>query len=204
MRRSAFRRLVPAVTGPSAFALASVLGARRVRGYRHRDEPISALAARRCAGSPIMIPGFLALGASSWLLARELDGTRVPTSVPRMMRIAGASTVLAGLARQSDRSCPVRFMGDDNVKLTDDLHVAFSVPVFAMWIAMPLVTAARGRSLPPIDRRRSLALGLGALAGWVWTSVLIQNKSETWGGVAQRVTLASALAWYPVVAVAAS
>jgi hypothetical protein len=165
---------------------------------------MSALAAQRCSGSPLMIPGFLALGANTWMLARSLDGSNLPPSIPRMMRVAGASTVLAGLARQSDRSCPVRFMGDDNVKLTDDLHVVFSVPVFAVWIAMPLVTAARGHALRPVDRRRSLVLGLGALAGWVWTSALIQTKSETWGGTAQRVTVASALAWYPVAAIAAS
>jgi hypothetical protein len=198
------RRLLPAVAGPTAFGLASVLGARRVRGYRHRDEPMSALAAQRCAGSPFMIPGFLALGGSTWSLARALDGTSLPPSVPRMMRLAGVSTVLAGLARQSDRSCPVRFMGDDNVKLTDDLHVLFSVPVFTLWIAMPFVTAARGRGLRPVDRRRSLALGLAALAGQMWTSALIRKQSETWGGAAQRFTVASALAWYPVAAIAAS
>jgi Protein of unknown function (DUF998) len=203
-QRHLARAVLPAVIGPGSFALAALLGARRVPDYRHRDEPMSALAAKHCPASPIMVPGFLALGAATWSLAGAIAGTRVPKSVVMMMRTTGVFTVLAGLARQSDRSCPVRFKGDENATVSDDLHVLFSIVVFGSWIAMPLVTAARGQELRGVDRRLSLALGLGALGGWVWTSALIQRDAQTWGGVAQRVTVASALAWYSVAAVAAS
>lgn len=33
---------------------------------------------------------------------------------------------------------------------------------------------------------------------------LVQRDAQTWGGIAQRVTVATALAWYPVAAVAAN
>jgi hypothetical protein len=93
-------------------------------------------------------------------------------------------------------------MGDE-VTLSDDLHLLCSGIVFGNWIAMPLVAAARGTELRPVDRRRSLALGLGALGGWTWMSALIRRDAEQLGGLAQRATVACALAWYPVAAVAA-
>ena len=198
------RALVPALVGPAAFGLAALVGARRVPGYCHRDEPMSALAAKGTASSPVMISGFLMLGAATWALAGALDRDRVPRSIVLMLRTAGIGTVAAGLARQSDRSCPVRFMGDDNVTLSDDLHVLTSMAVFGPWIAMPFVAAARGNALPGTARRRAFVLGCAALAGQVWTSVLIQRNAEQWGGVAQRVTVASALAFYPVIATAAT
>jgi hypothetical protein len=34
-------------------------------------------------------------------------------------------------------------------------------------------------------------------------SVLASQNAEKWGGVAQRVSVASALAWYPVAALSA-
>jgi len=196
--------LIPAVLAPSSFGLAALFGARRVPGYRHRDEPMSALAAKQCQGAPIMVPGFLALGASTWALAGALDDTRVPRPIPSMMRTAAAAIVGAGVARQSDRSCPVRFMGDENVTLSDDLHVLISMVAFGSWIMMPFVAAARGRALHPPERLVSLAFGAVALGGWVWTSALVRRGSQTWGGVAQRVTVGAALGWYSVAAIVAS
>jgi hypothetical protein len=196
--------LVPAFAAPACFGLAAAFGARRVPGYRHRDEPMSALAAKNCDGARLMVPGFLGLSASTLALAGALRSTRVPKSVPVMMRAAGFGIAVAGLARQSDRSCPVRFAGDENVTLSDDLHVLSAMVVFGSWIAMPLVTAARGRALRPVDRRRALALGLVAVAGQVWTSVLMQRDAERWGGIAQRVSVGAALGFYPVVAIAAT
>jgi hypothetical protein len=197
------RALVPAVAAPVAFFGASIIGGRRVRDYRHRDEPMSALAASGCEGATAMVPGFVALAASTWLLGGALSGSRLPKAIGPWMRVTGAGILVAGLARQSDRSCPVRFNGDENVTISDDLHILSAMVVFGSWIAMPLFTAARGREMAPGQRRASLALGLGALAGWTGMSVLASQNSEKWGGVAQRVSVASALAWYPVAALSA-
>ncbi|HEY3834841.1 MAG TPA: DUF998 domain-containing protein [Acidimicrobiia bacterium] len=195
--------MAPALIGPAAFFGASIVGARKVRGYRHRDEPMSALAAKGCESAPMMIGGFLTLGASTIMLARAVRGAALPRPVVAMLEVSGAAIVAAGVGRQSDRSCPVRFLGDE-VTLSDDVHLFSSMVVFASWLAMPLLTAAFGRRLRPVDRRRSLALGVTAVAGWTWGSVLIRGDSERWGGVAQRVTVASALVWYPVAAIAAT
>jgi len=195
--------MTAAIVGPAAFGLGAAVGARRVDGYRHRDEPMSALAASNCAGAPVMVPAFMTLAASSWLLGRSLEGSRVPRSVALMMRVAGAGVAGAGIARQSDRSCPARFNGDTNVTISDDLHVLFAMFAFMPWMAMPLVTAARGRGLTRSHRLAALALGCGALGGQIWTGALIRRNAEKWGGLAQRITVASALAFYPLVAMAA-
>jgi hypothetical protein len=197
------RALLPAVAAPIAFFGASIIGGRRVRDYRHRDEPMSALAASGCEGAPAMVPGFIALAASTWVLGGALSGSRLPKSIGPWMRVTGAGILVAGLARQSDRSCPVRFNGDENVTISDDLHVLSAMVVFGSWIAMPLFVAARGRELPSRQRRASLALGLAALAGQTGTGALMSRNAEKWGGVAQRVSVASALAWYSVAALSA-
>ncbi len=195
--------MTAATVGPAAFGVAAIAGARRLPGYRHRDEPISAIAAKKSGASPVMVAGFLGLGLGTFILGQQLRGSRVPKSLPTGMRIAGVTTALAGIARNSDRSCPIRSMGDENATISDDLHGVFSAATFALWISMPLTAAVRGRALRPKDRRRSAAFGAATLGAFVVTGALAGRRAETWGGAAQRVTVMSALAWFPVVADAA-
>jgi hypothetical protein len=150
-----------------------------------------------------MVTGFLGLGLGTFVLGDQLRGTRVPKSLPTAMRIAGVTTALAGIARNSDRSCPIRSRGDENATISDDLHGVFSAMTFALWISMPLSVAVRGRRLRPADRRRSALLGATTLGAFVGTGVLAGRRAETWGGAAQRAMVASALAWFPVIAGAA-
>jgi hypothetical protein len=74
---------------------------------------------------------------------------------------------------------------------------------FALWISMPFMAAVRGIRLPPADRRRSALLGAMTLGGFVGTGLLASRRADTWGGAAQRMMVATALGWYPVVARAA-
>jgi hypothetical protein len=46
-----------------------------------------------------------------------------------------------------------------------------------------------GGALHSRERRASLALGAVTLGGWAWMSALFTRESETWGGVAQRLTV---------------
>jgi uncharacterized protein DUF998 len=203
MRKNRRLAMSAATLGPAVFGAAAIAGARRLPGYRHRDEPISAIAAKNSGASPLMVAGFLGLGLGTFVLGDQLRGTRVPKTLPTAMRIAGVTTALAGIARNSDRSCPIRSLGDENATISDDLHGVFSAMTFALWISMPLTAAIRGTRLRPAYRRRSALLGAATLGAFVATGVLAGRRAETWGGAAQRAMVASALAWLPVIAGAA-
>lgn len=193
--------MLMALAGPSAFALAAVVGSRLEPGYRSRDEPMSALAAHGTQSAPIMVSGFLGLALGSIGLARAVRGSEhAPAPVPTLLTLAGLATAGAGLARCSDRSCPTRMLGDDGVQPTDDLHAAFSAATFALWIATPLVAAARARDASTRYRRVSAALGVTTLVTLVAGGARARDPEATWGGVAQRVMVASALAWFPLAA----
>jgi Protein of unknown function (DUF998) len=199
------RRVVWSLVGPGAFASAAMLGGRIQPGYRRRDEPISALAARGSRAARVMVPGFLGLAAGSIGLANELRGSAAaPSPVPALLAVAGLTTAGAGLARCSDPSCPTRFLGDHDVKPCDDLHVAFSAATFGLWIAIPLVAARRAQGAGPRYRQWSRRLGLATLAGLVGGGMLARRPSQSWSGAAQRITLTSALAWYPLAALTES
>jgi hypothetical protein len=199
------RTVLWSIAGPSAFATAAFVGGRIEPGYSPRDEPISALAAHGTRSAPVMIPGFLGLGVASIALARELRGSALaPSPVVPMMVLAGLTVAGAGLARCSNRSCPTRMLGDPDVMRTDDLHAAFSAATFALWISIPLVAAQRGQSATPVARRASRVLGLTTLAALLAGGRMAQRPSTRGSGTAQRVMIASAFAWFPLAALAAS
>ncbi len=195
--------LVLAILGPAAFATAAIVSGRRVSGYSHRDEPVSALASKKSEAAPIMVMGFLGLAVGSFALGRRLRGTRLPNGIAQMLCFSAATTAFAGLAQCSDRSCPSRFLGDTSATVADELHGVFSMATFVSWIAMPLIAATRGTDLRRADRVGSLAVGLVAFAGWLGTGLLVQRRVPNWTGTAQRVMLAAALGWYPLAAIAA-
>jgi Protein of unknown function (DUF998) len=198
------RAVFAAALGPAAFSMAAVLSSRLVDDYRHRDEPISALAARGMPSAPLMVMGFLGLGAGTVALGSELRGSALPSSLPVALRIAGITTMVAGLARCSDRSCPVRLLGDPGATRSDDLHGAASMLTFILWGVMPLVAAARGRELHAIHRGVSALLGVTTAAAWGATGLLMRREDRQWSGLAQRLMVASALSWFPAAALAAS
>jgi hypothetical protein len=191
------RSVLWSVAGPGAFALAAWIGGRIEPDYVARDEPISALTAHGTRAARVMVPGFLGLAIGSLGLARALRGSAVaPNPVPAMLALTGVATAGAGLARCSDRSCPTRFLGDENVMLTDDLHVYFSAAVFGLWGLTPLVAAARATGAGPAYRRASGWLGLATLAGIVGGGLLARRPESTWSGAAQRATIGAASGWY--------
>jgi hypothetical protein len=185
------------LVGPGAFAVAAAIGARIEPGYRPRDEPISALAAHGTRSAPVMIPGFLGLALGSLGLARALRGSRVaPTPVPAMLTLSAVTVAGAGLARNSDRSCPTRFLGDQDVQPTDDAHAYTSMATFALWIALPLVAARRATGASPAYRRACRVLGWSTLATLLGGGSLARREDQSGSGTAQRVFLACAFGWF--------
>lgn len=170
-------------------------------GYRPVDEPISALAAQGSRAAGVMVSGFLALGASTVVLARELDGTPgAPPPVPALLALAGATTAAAGLARCSDRSCPTRGLDNGDPTPSDDLHAIFSAATFALWIAAPLVAARRAGEAGPRYRAWSRGMGWSTFVLFVGGGLLARRSSKRGSGAAQRLFVASALSWFPVAA----
>jgi hypothetical protein len=94
-------------------------------------------------------------------------------------------------------------LGDTDVELTDDLHAAFSAATFTLWIAAPLVAAARARAASSRYRRWSGLLGATTLVLLIAGGRLAQRPSSPWSGAAQRAMLATALSWHVVAAAAA-
>jgi hypothetical protein len=189
------------LAGPSAFALAATIGSRLERDYRSRDEPISALATEGSPAARVMVPGFLGLAIGTIKLAYELRESDVaPGPIPALLSLAGVTVAGAGLARCSDRRCPTRALGDENVTRSDDLHAAFSGATFALWIAVPCVAAGRARQAGSGYRFLSGVINAATLAALVGGGLRARNGDDSWSGAAQRVMVGAALSWYPLAA----
>lgn len=186
-------RRTAGIWGPAAFAVAAVFAARRQPAYSHRSHHVSGLAASGASSAVVMLPGFLALGASG-LMAEAPD-----PAVTRLVRAAGATTVLAGSIRVSDVSCPQP--GRDPGATTADVgHGVASVATFVLWTVAPLV-ARRGAG-PQWYRGASGALAGPILAGFVAAGATTLTRSRN-TGIAQRAFLGSVFAWQVATAVAA-
>jgi hypothetical protein len=194
------RRVVKSLAGPVAFGAASVVVGRRTPGYRPRDEPISALAAKDVAAAPLMIGGFLALAAGQAALARDLRGTRAaPAPIPTLVASAAATTAVAGLARHSAQRCPSRTFGDRDSTWSDELHVASSFVTFMLWLTTPFVAFTHAGTASPRYRWASLAIGVVSAAVLVAGGALARKRAP-WAGVGQRLVLALFFSWFPLAA----
>lgn len=194
------RRVIKSLAGPVAFGAASVVAGRRTPGYRPRDEPISALAAKDVAAAPLMVGGFLALAAGQALLARDLRGSRAaPAPIPTLVAAAAGGTAVAGLARHSAQRCPSRTFGDKDSTWSDELHVASSFVTFLLWLTTPFVAFTHAGDASSRYRRASLAIGVTASIVMVGGGALARKRAP-WAGVGQRVLLALFWSWYPLAA----
>jgi hypothetical protein len=85
-----------AVAGPMAFGGGAWAAGRRVPGYSHADEPISALAASSMPAARLMISGFLGLGVSTVALAASIrDELHGAASIATFLIWAAAPPVAA-------------------------------------------------------------------------------------------------------------
>jgi hypothetical protein len=139
-----------------------------------------------------MIPGFVALGASSLLMPTP------DPSLTRLARVAGATTIAAGLVQVSTPRCPQP--GFDPEATASDLgHALASVATFGVWTTLPLV-ASRANG-PSWYRLSSCVLAVAAVVGFGVAGVTTRAESPH-KGVAQRAFLGTVFAWHMTTAVA--
>jgi hypothetical protein len=179
-------RRTAGVWGPAAFAGAAVLAARRQPGYSHRANHVSGLAAQGERSASVMVPGFVALGTSSLVMPMPDPRLR------RLARIAGITTIAAGLIPASQPRCP-NPVSDPDATALDLGHSIASVATFVLWTAMPL-TAALSPG-PRWYRRTSALLGATAGAAFVAAGATTQADSAN-KGLAQRGFFAPVFAWH--------
>jgi hypothetical protein len=139
-----------------------------------------------------MIPGFVTLGTSSVLMPTP------NAALTRMARVAGTTTIAAGLIQASDPRCPQP--GSDPAATKSDVgHSLASIATFALWTAMPMV--AHRHDGPVWYRRLSGELGMATLVGVVAAGFTTRNESR-YKGLAQRAFLAVVFAWHTATMIA--
>lgn len=185
-------RRTAGIWGPAAFCGAAIVAARRQPGYSHRSHHVSGLAAQGERSALVMVPGFLALGASSLLMPAPT------TTLDRLARVAGATTIAAGLVRVSEPRCPQP--GSDPAATTSDAgHGVASVATFALWTAMPILAGRHGG--PRWYRFLSTVLGAAAIGGVVAAGTTTRMESPR-KGLVQRAFLAVVFTWHVLTAIA--
>lgn len=178
-------RHTAALWGPALFAAATTFAAEQQPGYSHRSHHISGLAATGEKSAKLMVPGFLALGASQLVMPMR----SIPTTA--LTRLAGIGVTTAGLVRASTRDCP-RPSIDPEANDADVVHTVASVATFVTWTALPLL-ASRGTG-PRWFRRISAILGAASVAGLVAAGATTQAGTPE-RGLAQRAFLGTVFAW---------
>lgn len=179
-------RRMAGIWGPTIFCVAAVVAARRQPGYSHRTHHISGLAARGERSARVMVPGFLVLGVSSAMMPAPTETVR------RLARVAGLSTILAGLLPVSAPHCPRPFV-DPEATATDAGHGVASVTTFALWTAMPITAFLQCET--GWFRSLSGALSIWTLAGFFSAGATATSESGH-RGLTQRAFLGGVFAWY--------
>lgn len=171
--------------GTGGFIAAVSIAPRFHPGYSHRSNHISGLAAKRQRSAWVMVPGFLALGASQ--LLAPMPGRTLTT----LSRVVGVTTLAAGVVPASQPHCP-QPGSDPEATRSDAGHMIASVATFALWTAMPWVASRQDG--PAWFRSASRALGVVTAAGFVGAAVTTQVESSV-RGAAQRAFLAAVFVW---------
>ncbi len=178
--------------GPASFVAAAVGAARRQPGYSHRSHHVSGLAALGESSARIMIPGFLALGVS------HLLGGAPTQTLGRIERVAGITTIAAGLVRVSQPSCPQPGF-DPSATRSDTGHGAASIVTFVLWTAMPFVAA---KELEPVWYRRVAAVFRVVTPVLFVTAGVTTRVDSPYKGLAQRAFLSSVFAFQAATSIA--
>lgn len=184
-------RRTAGIWGPATFVAAAVGAARLQPDYSHRSRHISGLAAQGERSAWVMVPGFLALGASNAIM--PMPGARLTV----MARAVAGTTVAAGLIPASQPRCPQPFV-DPEATATDTGHSVASIATFVLWTAMPIVASRTAG--PTWYRLTSRSFGTAAIVGCGAAAVTTAVDSSV-KGIAQRIFLGVVFSWSALTAV---
>ncbi len=139
-----------------------------------------------------MVPGFVALAASSLLMPMR------GTSATLLTRACGLGVLTAGLVPASGPHCPRPGIDPEATRI-DTIHTVASIATFLGWTARP-VLAARGDG-PRWFRRVSAVFAVTSIVGLVAAGITTQRNSAR-RGIAQRVFLAFVFGWQLIASLA--
>jgi hypothetical protein len=184
-------KLATGIAGPAMFTAAWVGATLRQHGhgdYHVAREHISGLAAPDARHPRLMTAAFLALGISTTLfgeaLRDHLGGPDRAGLGPRLVRLAGLATVVAGLLRR-DRMLLGQPDGVARQSWRNDGHDLASGVIYASLIAAPVALAHRFRGDAEHERLRGPALTTSAVTAAV-LALFASRRIEPYNGLVQR------------------
>jgi uncharacterized membrane protein HdeD (DUF308 family) len=186
------------IAGPALFTAAWVAGSLRQPGHSMTEVQLSGLAADDARDPQIMIAGFVALGVCSIVFGAGLGRRIAPRAAgARLVVVAGAATVLAGVFRRDHLLLTgPGFAGES---WHNQVHDVVSGVAYGAMIAAPLVLGRRFRG-DQDWRAVSGPVQVLALGSAVALVVFASRVAEPWNGAVQRIAVTLALAAEVVVA----
>jgi hypothetical protein len=184
-------KLAAGIAGPLLFT-ASWIGATAGQhghgDYHVARDHISGLAAPDARFPHLMTAAFLTLGVATNLFGaalRDLLGGAPRCGWgPRLIRISGIATVLAGLLRRDQMLLGIPD-GIERQSWRNDAHDLASGVVYGSLIAAPVALAQRFHQDPEHEHLRVPALATAALTSAILT-LFASRKIEPYNGIVQR------------------
>jgi len=179
------------VAGPAVFTGAWIVGSLRQTGHGATEVQISGLAAPDARDPWIMIIGFLVLGGCAVAFGEALHEA-IGGPAPRLIQVAGALAIAAGLLRRDHL-----LLEPGPVSWHNQAHNVVSAIIYVdLVVAQALLARAFARDAAWKPWRRWLAASAAATA--VVLIAFAADTSEPAAGVLQRVAVT-----LPIAAIAA-
>jgi hypothetical protein len=191
MARDPRLKLAAGIAGPALFTaswVGATAGQHGLGDYHIAREHISGLAAPDARFPRLMTAAFLTLGVATNVFGaalRDLLGGSAQCGWgPRLIRISGIATIIAGLLRRDQMLLGV-VDGVERQSWRNDGHDIASGVVYASLIAAPVALARRFHQDPEHYQLRAPALATAALTSAVLT-LFASRRIEPYNGIVQR------------------
>ena len=186
------------IAGPALFTAAWVADSLRQPGHSMAEVQLSGLAADDARDPQIMMAGFVALGVCSLVFGAGLGRRIAPRAAgARLVMVAGAATVLAGVFRRDHLLLTgPGFAGES---WHNQVHDVVSGVAYGAMIVAPLALGRRFRG-DPDWRAVSRPVQVLALGSAVALVVFASRVAEPSNGIVQRIAVTLVLAAEVVVA----